>query len=54
MRVFVISEALIHEADKLACWSWNERMWSDGGPADPSPTYVISPAHGGLFVLADT
>jgi len=18
--------------------SWNERMWSDGGPIDPSPT----------------
>jgi hypothetical protein len=31
-------EALIHKADNLACQSWNERMWSDGGPADPSPT----------------
>jgi hypothetical protein len=31
-------EAMIREADKLACWSWNERMWSDGGPIDPSPT----------------
>src|SRR6201996_4592861 len=31
-------EALIQEADNLACQSWNERMWSDGGPVDPSPT----------------
>ncbi|SRR5579871_1111575 len=30
-------EALIREADSLACQSWNERMWSDGGPIDPSP-----------------
>ena len=33
-----IGEALIREADNLACQSWNERMWSDGGPIDPSPT----------------
>src|ERR1700738_431658 len=31
-------EALIREADNLACQSWNERMWSDVGPIDPSPT----------------
>jgi hypothetical protein len=31
-------EALIREADKLACESWNERMWADGEPIDPSPT----------------
>jgi hypothetical protein len=31
-------EALIREADDLLCQSWNERMWSDGGPIDPSPT----------------
>jgi hypothetical protein len=31
-------EALIREADSLACQSWNERMWSDGGPIDPSPS----------------
>jgi hypothetical protein len=30
--------ALLREADNLACQSWNERMWSDGGPAQPSPT----------------
>src|SRR3954454_24131755 len=31
-------EALIRTADKLLCESWNERIWSDGGPIDPSPT----------------
>jgi hypothetical protein len=31
-------EALIRQADKLLCESWNERMWSDGEPIDPSPT----------------
>ncbi|MBR0871158.1 hypothetical protein JQ633_12370 [Bradyrhizobium tropiciagri] len=34
----VAGEALIREADDLACQSWNERMWSDGGPIDPSPS----------------
>jgi hypothetical protein len=29
---------LIQQADKLLCESWNERMWSDGEPIDPSPT----------------
>jgi hypothetical protein len=24
-----VGEALIREADNLACQSWNERMWSD-------------------------
>ncbi|MCK1312406.1 MULTISPECIES: hypothetical protein [unclassified Bradyrhizobium] len=31
-------EALIRAADKLSCESWNERMWADGGPIDPSPS----------------
>ncbi len=31
-------EALIRQADKLLCRSWNERMWADGGSIDPSPT----------------
>jgi hypothetical protein len=31
-------EALIREADKLLSESWNEKMWADGGPIDPSPT----------------
>jgi hypothetical protein len=30
-------EALIQEADNLSYQSWNKRMWSDGGPIDPSP-----------------
>jgi hypothetical protein len=25
--------ALIREADGLACQSWSERMWADGGPS---------------------
>ena len=31
-------EALIKQADRLLCESWNERMWADGEPIDPSPT----------------
>lgn len=31
-------EALIRKADYLLCQSWNERMWADGEPIDPSPT----------------
>jgi phage FluMu protein Com len=31
-------EGLIRQADKLLAESWNERMWADGGPIDPSPT----------------
>jgi hypothetical protein len=31
-------EKLIKQADKLLCESWNERMWADGEPIDPSPT----------------
>ncbi|MBR1208896.1 MULTISPECIES: hypothetical protein [unclassified Bradyrhizobium] len=31
-------EALIREADELLCQSWNEKMWPDGGPIDPSPS----------------
>ncbi|WP_223976054.1 hypothetical protein [Bradyrhizobium sp. RD5-C2] len=31
-------EDLIREADDLLCESWNERMWADGGPVDPSPS----------------
>ena len=29
-------EAMIQQADRLLCESWNERMWSDGEPIDPS------------------
>jgi|SRR6476660_1924627 phage FluMu protein Com len=31
-------ESLIRTADKLLCESWNERMWADGEPIDPSPS----------------
>jgi hypothetical protein len=34
----VKGEALIRKADQLSCESWNERMWADGEPIDPSPT----------------
>jgi hypothetical protein len=30
-------DRLIREADDLACQSWNEALWSNGGPIDPSP-----------------
>ena len=43
-------EALIREADNLACQSWNEKMWSDGGPIDPSPT--IDQAINGGYCIA--
>jgi hypothetical protein len=43
-------EALIREADNLACQSWNERMWSDGGPIDPSPT-IDQAVNGGYLWL---
>jgi hypothetical protein len=32
------AETMLRQADKLRCESWNERMWSDGEPIDPSPT----------------
>ncbi len=31
-------EALMRKADRLSCESWNERMWAEGEPIDPSPT----------------
>jgi hypothetical protein len=30
-------DALIKQADRLLCESWNERMWAHGEPIDPSP-----------------
>jgi hypothetical protein len=33
----VQGEALIRTADRLLCESWNELMWANGGPIDPSP-----------------
>jgi hypothetical protein len=38
-----LGEALIREADNLSCQSWNEKMWSDGGPDDPSPKSIRRP-----------
>src|SRR6201981_2615906 len=32
------AETMLQQADRLLCKSWNERMWSDGEPIDPSPT----------------
>jgi hypothetical protein len=32
------ADALIRQADRLLAESWNERMWADGEPIDPSPT----------------
>jgi phage FluMu protein Com len=45
-------ESLIREADSLACQSWNERMWADGGPIDPSPTIdqAINDGYGWLEI----
>jgi hypothetical protein len=31
------AETMLQQADRLLCESWNERMWSDGEPIDPSP-----------------
>lgn len=31
-------DSLLRQADKLLCESWNERMWADSVPIDPSPS----------------
>lgn len=46
----VKGEALIKEADRLLCESWNEKMWTDGGPIDPSPS-VDQAVNGGYAWL---
>jgi hypothetical protein len=43
-------EVLIREPDNLACQSLNERMRSDGGPTDPSPT-IDQAINGGYAVV---
>ena len=43
-------ERLIREADSLSCQSWNERMWANGGPIDPSP-YIELAINGGYPML---
>jgi phage FluMu protein Com len=40
-------DALIKQADRLLCESWNERMWADGEPIDPSPA-VDQAVNGGF------
>ena len=37
MELRAEGEAFIRKADGLACESWNEKMWADGGPMNPSP-----------------
>lgn len=32
------ADTMMRQADKLLCESWNEKMWADGEPIDPSPT----------------
>ncbi|MDB5620416.1 hypothetical protein [Tardiphaga sp.] len=39
-------DALIRRADRLLCESWNEMMWADGEPIDPSLT-IEQAANGG-------
>jgi hypothetical protein len=34
------AETMLQQADRLLCESWNERMWADGEPIDPSPTLI--------------
>ena len=43
-------ETLIRQADRRLCETWNERMWADGGPIEPSPT-VDQAVNGGYAWL---
>lgn len=43
-------EAMIRKADDLACQAWNERMWRDGSPIDPSPA-IHEAVNGGFPYL---
>jgi phage FluMu protein Com len=43
-------ETILQQADRLLCESWNERMWSDGEPIDPSPS-IDQAVHGGYSWL---
>lgn len=45
-------EALIKQADRHLCESWNERMWAEGGPIDPPPTvdHAINGGYGWLEI----
>src|SRR5260370_17704451 len=44
------AETMLQQADRLLCESWNERMWSDGEPIDPSPT-IAQAVNGGFPCL---
>ena len=44
------AETLLQQADRLLCESWNERMWANGEPIDPSPT-IDQAVHGGYSWL---
>ena len=44
------AEAMLQQADRLMCESWNERMWADGEPIDPSPT-IDQAVNGGFTWL---
>jgi len=48
-----VGEVLIREADNLACQSRNEKMWSDGGPIDPSSTKDLSMAGDRMLAMQD-
>jgi hypothetical protein len=44
------AETMLQQADRLLSESWNERMWSDGEPIDPSPT-IDQAVNGGFSWL---
>jgi hypothetical protein len=44
------AETMLQQADRLLCESWNERMWSDGEPIDPSPT-IDQAINGGFSTM---
>jgi hypothetical protein len=38
------ADTMLQKADRLLCESWNERMWSDGEPIDPSRRRSTKPS----------
>src|SRR5258708_34004883 len=44
------AETLLQQADRLLCESFNERMWADGEPIDPSPK-IDQAVNGGFASL---
>jgi hypothetical protein len=45
-------EAMIQQPARLLCESWNQRMWSDGEPMDPSPS-IGQTVNGGFALAGD-